>query len=76
MIRFLIASVAVAILAVNADARPKCGSRLFKGHIRTGVHNIVDAPFRIVESKPLRTTFGFVAPAPSGCANGKCPLKK
>jgi len=75
MIRFLIASIAVAILAINADACPKSGNRLFKGHIRTAVHNVVDAPFKAVESKPLRTTFGFVAPT-SGCQNGQCKIKK
>lgn len=75
MIRFLIASVAVAVLAVSADACPKSGNRLFKGHIRTAVHNVVDAPFKVAESKPLRATFGFVAPT-SGCQNGQCKIKK
>lgn len=75
MIRLLIALVALAVLAVDANACPKSGNRLFKGHIRTAVRNVVDAPFKVAESKPLRTTFGFVAPT-SGCQNGQCKIKK
>ena len=75
MKRFLLA-LSVTLVSVGfADACPKKGHKLFKGHIRTAVHNVVDAPFKVIESKPLRTTFGFTAPA-TGCANGQCPLKK
>lgn len=72
MIRFLIATLAVLVLAGITEA--KCGKRgkLFKGHIRTAVHNVVDAPFKMAESKPIRTTFGFTG----GCANGQCQVKK
>jgi len=73
--RLLVALMVLGLLAVEANACPKSGNRLFKGHIRTAVHNVVDAPFKVAESKPLQTTFGFVAPT-SGCQNGQCKIKK
>ena len=72
MKRFLIAAVALTLVAGISEAR--CGKRgkPFKGHIRTAVHDDVDAPFKVAESKPIRTTFGFTG----GCANGQCQVKK
>lgn len=70
----LLLVLAVTLAYVGfANACPKKGNRLFKGHIRTAVHNVVDAPFKVAESKPIRTTFGLTG---SGCTNGQCQIKK
>lgn len=73
LMKRLLLVLAVTLAYVGyADACPKKGNRV-RGHIRTAVHNVANAPFKIVESKPIRTTFGFTG---SGCTNGQCQLKK
>ena len=65
MKRFLIATLAVALTAAAADARP-CG-RLFKGRIRGAVNKVVGVPVKV--AKPVAAVSGPV------CANGKCVVK-
>lgn len=57
-----------------ADACPKLGHRLFKGRVRSVVHNVVDAPFKVAQQKPVRKVLGFTAT--NGCPNGACPAMK
>lgn len=56
---------ALALLAASSAAEARC--KLFKGRLRHAAHRAVDAPFKVAESKPVRTVFGI-----GSCAGGKC----